>query len=143
MFECTNGERKMSRREMREHLFRLLFTKEFHSVAEMGEQATLYLEKYAISPEERELIRERLFQILEKISDLDKIIERVSTGWKLYRLSKVDLALLRLAIYEIQFDEDIPVAVAINEAVEIAKVFSGESGPSFINGILAKVVKEG
>ena len=62
-----------------------------------------------------------------------------TTGWKTTRMSKVDLTILRLATYEMKWDEDVPEGVAINEAVELAKRFSGEEGPSFVNGVLAKL----
>jgi len=62
-----------------------------------------------------------------------------TTGWKTTRMNKVDLTILRLAVYEMKWDEDIPTGVAINEAVELSKRFSGEEGPSFVNGVLAKL----
>ena len=62
-------------------------------------------------------------------------------GWKTSRMNKVDLTILRLAVYEILWDDDIPTSVAINEAVELAKRFSGEDGPSFVNGVLAKLAE--
>ena len=77
---------------------------------------------------------------MAKLEDIDAIINEVSTGWKTSRMSKVDLTIIRLAVYEIKFDEDVPASVAINEAVEISKVFGGDDSPSFVNGILAKVV---
>ena len=67
------------------------------------------------------------------------MLEEVSEGWKVKRMGKVDLAIMRLAVYEMKYDEEIPVRVAINEAVEIAKKYGQDSSPSFINGILAKV----
>ena len=61
------------------------------------------------------------------------------TGWKTSRMNKVDLSILRLAVYEMKYDEDVPVGVAINEAVELAKKYSGDEGPAFINGVLARL----
>jgi len=69
------------------------------------------------------------------------ILEGISSGWKLNRMGKVDLTILRLAIYEIKFDDTIPTKVAINEAVEIAKLFGGDSSGAFVNGVLAKLAK--
>ena len=67
------------------------------------------------------------------------MIEEVSEGWKIKRMGRVDLSIMRLAVYEMKYDEDIPVRVAINEAVEIAKKYGQDNSPSFVNGILAKV----
>ena len=64
------------------------------------------------------------------------------TGWKTSRMNKVDLSILRLAVYEMKYDEDVPVGVAINEAVELAKKFGGSEAPAFINGVLGKLAKE-
>lgn len=131
----------MSRREIREHLFRILFRKEFHNTEDLNEQIHLYFDLIENSKEkEINYLEERIGKILEQIEAIDAMIEEVSSGWKLNRIGKVDLAIMRLAIYEIKFDEDIPTGVAINEAVEIAKIYGEDNSPSFINGILAKIV---
>lgn len=130
----------MSRREIREHLFRMLFRKDFHEDTELNEQINLYFESLN-EPKEEELqyLKERFQKIIDKIADIDVILSDASSGWKLNRMGKVDLTIMRLAIYEIKYDEDIPTKVAINEAVEIAKIFGGESSGSFVNGVLAKL----
>lgn len=131
----------MSRREIRKHLFRMLFRKDFHEDTELNEQIDLYLESLN-EPKEEEMLylKERFQKVLEKIPEIDKILSEVSSGWKLNRMGKVDLTVMRLAIYEMKYDDEVPMKVAINEAVEIAKTFGGESSGSFVNGILAKVV---
>jgi len=131
---------KMSRREIREHLFRMLFRKDFHEVTELNEQIDLYFDSLK-EPREDELhyLKERFQNIMEKIPDIDTILAEASSGWKLNRMGKVDLTIMRLAIYEIKYDKDIPTKVAINEAVEIAKIFGGDSSGSFVNGVLAKL----
>ena len=132
----------MSRREIREHLFRMLFRKDFHDEVELNEQIDLYFESLEEpEPKEKELeyLKERFNKIIEKLVEIDAILEASSTGWKLSRLGKVDLTIMRLAIFEIKFDEDIPTRVAINEAIEIAKIFGGDSSSSFVNGVLAKI----
>ena len=132
----------MSRREIREHIFKLLFLLEFYKGEELNEQAELYLDEVeGASPtaEESEYIKERFHKIEERIEELDQMLAGASTGWKLNRMSKVDLAILRLAVYEMKLDEDIPVKVAINEAVELAKKFGGDDSPAFVNGVLAKL----
>ncbi len=130
----------MSRREIREHLFRMLFRKDFHEDTELNEQIKLYFESLN-EPKEEELqyLKERFQKIIDKIAEIDVILAEASSGWKLNRMGKVDLTIMRLAIYEIKYDEDIPTKVAINEAVEIAKIFGGESSGSFVNGVLAKL----
>ena len=79
--------------------------------------------------------------IVEKVEEIDEILNTHTTGWKTTRMNKVDLTILRLAVYEIQWDEDVPAGVAINEAVELAKKYSGEEGPSFVNGVLGKIAR--
>ena len=79
--------------------------------------------------------------IVEKKEEIDALLNTVSEGWKTSRMNRVDLTIMRLAVYEIKWDEDVPTGVAINEAVELAKKYSSDDGPSFVNGILAKVVK--
>lgn len=130
----------MSRREIREHLFRMLFRRDFHDLDEMDEQVEFYFEALE-EPKEADLIyiKERFQKILDKIPDIDELLEEASSGWKLNRMSKVDLTIMRLAVYEIRYDDEIPTKVAINEAVEIAKIFGGDSSSSFVNGVLAKL----
>ena len=132
----------MSRREIREHIFKLLFLLEFYKGEELNEQAERYLdevEEAVPTEEEATYIRDRFHKIEEKIEDLDKMLNEASKGWKVNRMSKVDLAIMRLAVYEMKMDEDIPVKVAINEAVELAKKFGGDDSPAFVNGVLAKL----
>jgi len=78
---------------------------------------------------------------VEKKEEIDALLNELAEGWKTNRMSRVDLTILRLATYEVKWDEDVPVGVAINEAVVLAKKYSSEDGPSFVNGILAKVAK--
>lgn len=130
----------MTRREIREHLFRMLFRKDFHDETEMNEQIDLYFDSLE-EPKDKDLeyLKNRFQKIIEKLSDIDEILAEASSGWKISRMGKVDLTIMRLAIFEIKFDEDIPTKVAINEAVEIAKIFGGDSSGSFVNGVLAKL----
>ena len=75
---------------------------------------------------------------MEKLDDIDQLLNEKAKGWETERMGKVDLTILRLAVYEILYDEDIPTGVAINEAVELAKKFGQDSSPAFVNGVLAK-----
>lgn len=133
----------MSRREIREHIFKLLFLLEFHRADELNEQAELYMdevEEAAPTEAESQYIFDKFHKIEENLPKLDKLLSEAATGWKLKRMGKVDLAILRLAVFEMKEDEDIPVGVAINEAVELAKKFGGDDSPAFVNGVLAKLV---
>lgn len=130
----------MSRRGMREQIFKLLFRVEFNAREEMSEQEVLFFEDEENSGEESEnaLISRKFNKILEKLEDIDKVLNDKVQGWNTSRMGKVDLTILRLAVYEMTYDEEIPTGVAINEAVELAKKFGQDSSPSFINGVLAK-----
>ena len=133
----------MGRREMREHIFKLLFLSEFNQNEEMPEQIQLYFQDMGdLQPVEQAYMEDKYGKIKERIEELDQILNENSTGWKTKRMSKVDLNILRLALYEMKYDEDVPVKVAINEELEIGKLFGGEDSASFINGILGKVARE-
>lgn len=130
----------MSRSELREHIFRMLFRIEFNNEEEMKEQEALYFELLdEISEKEQACILNKYGAIVEKLVEIDKLLNELSTGWKTSRMNRVDLTILRLATYELKWDEDVPTGVAINEAVELAKKYSSDSGPAFVNGVLAKV----
>lgn len=154
----------MKRSESREHIFLMLFQRDFFEQEELEEQCKIYFdnlenvveclieEKKVLEFEnkgsmkkptdkDKTKLEERYKSIVKKLPEIDEIIEEVSSGWRMNRMGKVDLALLRLAVFEIYFDEDIPTGVAINEAVELAKAYGQDSSPSFVNGILAKAVK--
>lgn len=131
----------MTRRELRENTFKMLFRKEFYEKSELEEQFSFFVDSFEhpIEQDAINYIHDRVEDILAKLDEMDQIIDEVSEGWKISRMSKVDLTIMRLAFYEMKFDEDIPVGVAINEAVELAKKFGGDDSPSFVNGILAKL----
>ncbi len=130
----------MTRRQLRENIFKILFKLEFNSVEEMPEQVEFSLENTPdITAEDVAYITDKSNRIISLIGDIDDIICQVSSGWKLDRIGKAELAILRLAIYEMKFDEDVPFKVAINEAVELSKIYCNEEAKSFVNGVLAKV----
>ena len=138
----------MGRHELREQVFRLLFRVEFHSPQDMVEQRTGFKEELpaedtgnAIDEENSAKIVARCEKVQEKLSEIDKVINDNTEGWDTVRMGKVELAILRLAAYEILYDEDIPDSVAINEAVEIAKKYGQESSGAFVNAVLGKIVK--
>ncbi len=129
----------MSRRELREQIFKLLFRVEFNSAEEMPEQERLFFDdEEAAKEKDAEYVSEKYQKIQEKLPQIDEMINEKAEKWDTARMSKVDLTILRLAVYEIMFDESVPTGVAINEAVELAKKFGQDASFSFVNGILAK-----
>lgn len=135
----------MGRHELREQVFKLLFRVEFNKPEDMPEQVKLFFEgeENIVYEKDVEYIRNKYLKIQEKLPELDKLINDNTEGWNTARMGKVELTVLRLAVYEILFDEDIPASVAINEAVEIAKLFGQDNSGSFVNAILAKIAKLG
>ena len=131
----------MGRRELREHIFRLLVRRDFFPEEEMKEQEAFYIE-YLADPEQKEVdyIVQKTEKIMAMIPELDTMVNEHSVGWQTERMGKVDLTIIRLAVYEMKYDDDIPVSVAINEAVELAKRYGSENSPAFINGVLAKMI---
>lgn len=129
---------------MRERLYQALFRMDYYPGEELLEQMEFFLQDMAPPAAERDQreLREKFQAVIEKVSDLDDIIEDRSNGWTVKRLAKSDLTVLRLAIYEMKYDEKIPVGVAISEAVELAKSYGGEKSAGFVNGILSTVAKE-
>ncbi|MBE5890511.1 MAG: transcription antitermination factor NusB [Lachnospiraceae bacterium] len=145
----------MTRRELRENVFLLLFRAEFHNPTDMKEQLSLFDEASETlkntDPEEtikllndkdRTYIEHKVEDILSKIDLLDSAINEAADGWKTSRMGKVDLTLIRLAVYEIKFEEEIPFKVSVNEAVELAKHYGADNSASFVNGVLHKFEKE-
>lgn len=158
----------MTRRDIREHIIRLLYLRDFHDNSELKEQDELYRMTYIkgndlpdvpvmvtddltlaydssfdtdMTGEEKELF-DKYEALIDKLGEIDTILGRETSGWKLNRIGKMDLNILRVATYEILFDDTIPAKVAINEAVDLAKLYgSDDSSYGFVNGILAKLVK--
>lgn len=139
----------MTRRQLRENTFCLLFDREFHPGKEFEEQINLYLENFSdlgissdLKEEEKEEIRQRAKMVASAAEELDRMIVGQLSGWTLDRMDRVDHILLRLACYEMKMDESVPVSVAINEAVELAKKYGQEKSGAFVNGVLAKLAHE-
>jgi N utilization substance protein B len=132
-------EKTMTRRKLRENMFRMLFRVEFHDEDEMKEQFGLFEEELEdVSEEDQACLAARTDDVLSHLKEIDDALNEKSAGWKTSRMGKVDLTILRLAVYEIRFDSDIPDKVAVNEAVELAKKYGTNDSASFINGVLAK-----
>lgn len=133
----------MTRREIRENVFKLIFMEEFHSKDEFNEIAAEYMESTEqMSDEDCEYVTKRAKQVIAKMPEIDEAISNVSKGWTLDRIGRAELAILRLAYFEMNMDEQVPKKVAIDEAVELAKKYSADAGGAFVNGILAKLMKE-
>lgn len=131
----------MSRREIREQIFKLLFRAEFYEGEELEEQCRLFFEELGQEDaKDTEYIQSKYEDVLSHITEIDAMVNEVAQGWKTSRMGKVDLTLLRLAVYEMRYEEDVPTGVAINEAVELAKRYGTDDSASFVNGILAKLV---
>ncbi len=131
----------MNRIKLRENTFKLLFCNEFHAREDMPRQYELFWDNIEnISDEERKYMEDRVTQITAMTDEIDTVINGVSVGWSTGRMAKVDLTILRLAYYEMKVDDDIPEKVAIDQAVELAKKYGSDDSPSFVNGILAKIL---
>ena len=133
----------MNRSAMREQAFKLIYSLEITKQEELQEQVELFLESNEIKDENaKKYIQDAIFGIEKNKKDIESLIEKnLKTDWKIDRISKVDLSILKLAIYEIKYKE-IPFKVVINEAVELAKKYGEDSSKNFVNGILASIVKE-
>lgn len=131
----------MNRSSIREQAFKLLYSLEIQKDINEEEQIDLYLESNNIKDEEAvSYIKDAIFGIDKNKKDIDeKIVQNLKSNWKLERVSKIDLTILRLAIYEIKY-KDLPYKVAINEAVELAKKYGEDTSKNFVNGILASIV---
>lgn len=130
----------MNRRGLREQVFKLLFRVEFNSKEEMEEQCRLFLEheEIEISEKDADYIVGKYAAVLDKLPEIDSLINEKAKGWSTERMGKVDLTIIRLAVYEMKFDESVPEGVAINEAVELAKTYGQDESSGFVNGVLAK-----
>lgn len=133
----------MKRSAIRELTFRLIYSLEIQKAEDLEEQIELYLECNEVEDDEaKEYIKDAIIGINENINEIQWLIEKnLKADWKIDRISKIDLSLLKLAIYEIKYKK-IPYKVAINESLELAKKYGEETSKNFINGILASVVKE-
>jgi len=130
----------MNRRSLREQVFKLLFRVEFILKEEMEEQCRLFLEHedVEIAEQDADYIVGKYAAVLDKLEEIDSLINEKAKGWSTERMGKVDLTIIRLAVYEMKFDDSVPEGVAINEAVELAKKFGQDESSGFVNGVLAK-----
>lgn len=146
----------MSRTTERELIFKLLYMSAFYEKKELSEELLLYFDapfplsddvefseeiltlKESLKDSERNNVVTKYSMVVDKVSEIDAKISSVSKGWSLDRIGKIELAILRLAIYEIEYDDEVPASVAINEAVELAKKYGPGEAYAFVNGILSQ-----
>ena len=130
----------MTRHELRERIFQTIFQLPFYDEEIPEIEVSDVADSEEISDKDKAYIEAKVAGIRDNLEEIDKAIEQNSNGWKVKRIGKSELAILRLAVYEIRFDADVPDKVAINEAVELAKSYSDEKAARFINGVLSGVV---
>ncbi|HWR62269.1 MAG TPA: transcription antitermination factor NusB [Clostridia bacterium] len=143
----------MSRRLAREAAIKFLFSIDFNKDGNLEEMLEEFFEaarerkndeyQDEIGENDIKYAEEVIKGTIDKLQPIDKLIQGNITGWTKDRIVKVDLAVLRLALYEILYRDDIPDSVAINEAIELAKKYSTDESGSFVNGVLGKIVREG
>ena len=132
----------MSRTEIRELAFKLIYSLEIQQDKELQEQIELYIEANSIEGKAQEYIKDVILGINKNEEEITEIIKGILTEkWTIERISKINLSILKLAIYEIKYKE-IPFKVEINEAVELAKKYGDETASKFINGALAKAIQD-
>ena len=130
----------MTRREIRELIFKMVFRVEFHTGEEIPEQLRLFMDALDQAGEkDRAYIEHKVEDLLAHLTEIEEIIDASATNWKTSRMAKVELTLIRLAVYEMKFEEGVPTGVAINEAVELAKAYGEDNSPAFVNGVLARI----
>lgn len=133
----------MNRSAIRENAFKLIYSLEIQKAENLEEQIDLFFESNEIKDEEAQKYIKNVILGIEENKEqiLANIEKNLKEDWKLSRISKMDLSILKLAIYEIEFSE-VPYKVAINEAVELAKKYGEDKSKNFVNGILASIVKD-
>ena len=133
-----------TRHEIRVCEFILLYQKGFYE-DDFDEQESIFLEELIkedpLTDEERDEVTQTIGKVIAVLPEIDDKIAAASKGWKLKRIAKAELAILRLAVYEALYDDEVPVPVAINEAVELAKDYGREEGYAFVNGVLSTITQ--
>lgn len=134
----------MKQRKIRESIFKLLYLDDFYTDEELKTQFELYFENDSdgslFSDSEKQLIIDKTSTIINQKDEIDAELNKSSKNWTVDRMDSVVKSILRLAYFEI-ISEDVPDKVAVNEAIELAKIYASDSSPKFINGVLAKFVK--
>lgn len=130
----------MLRTKVREEIFKIVFGISFNDKDDMSEQLGFAMEELeAKSEENRSYISNKVMGILDKLDTIDQYISENCEGWNIERIGKAELAIMRIATYEMLYEEDIPHKIAINEAVELSKTYCDDSAPGFVNAVLGKI----
>ena len=141
----VSDKKNMTRHKLRDKVFGLVFRIEFYPEDELDDQIKSF-EEFAAEedylPEDLDYIVGKFRAVREKLPQIDAAIDKAAVGWTRSRMGKAELSALRLGIYEMLYDDDIPESVAMNEAVEIAKTYGDNTGGAFVNAILTKVRDE-
>ncbi|SEP58790.1 NusB antitermination factor [Lachnospiraceae bacterium RM5] len=142
----------MTRRELRTYTFLLLYRIFYFDKSEMEDQMEKFFEyendiklfgnkePIEINEEDKKYIMDKVNQVIDKLDEIDALISEKVKNWTIDRIDYIDLSIIRLAYYEIKYEDDIPIGVAINEAVELAKLYGEKNSYSFVNGLLAKML---
>lgn len=133
----------MNRYKIREHAFKLLFLTEFYTEADREDQLELYFDREEMQEADKtskDAILGKYYGVIDNREQIDTQINKVARGWHTDRMGRVDLSILRLAAYEMHYDDSVPFGVAINEAVELGKKYGQDESAAFVNGVLAKLV---
>ena len=132
----------MLRSQVREEIFKILFRLPFNSLEEMKEQIDISLEELDGKSEKNlSYIKEKVNSIIDNREAVDSKIEECCEGWNINRIGNAELTIMRIAVYEIMFEKDVPDSVAINEAVELTKLYCDDEAKGFVNAVLGKVEK--
>ncbi|KJS84894.1 MAG: hypothetical protein JM58_09980 [Peptococcaceae bacterium BICA1-8] len=130
----------MKRRQLREKAFQIIFQVDVGK----NDLETALIERIQetdMDEGDKAFCRSLVIGTLQKLNEIDEVIEKYALDWEVKRMLSVDRNILRLAVYEMVFNKDTPAKAALNEAIEIAKVYGSEDSPKFINGILGQVIK--
>ena len=137
------SKKNASRKSDRKHAFCLVFQRDFCADSEVADDLDYYLENFAEEGiSEMDFVLGEILGVYANLDTIDAHIAETSAAWDITRISKIDLAIMRLAVYEILYDPKIPEGTSINEAVELAKTFSSEDGGKFVNGVLGKIARK-
>ena len=134
----------MSRKSARESAMKLIYQMDInHTEVEELLENFYNSSEQSFTQQDKDYIKECLVGVIDNKESVDRAIEgRLKSSWKLSRIAKVELAILRLGVYEMLYREDVPDKVAVNEAIDLAKLYCGEESGTFVNGVLGSLIKE-
>lgn len=132
----------MLRTQIREEIFRMIFRIPFHTSEEMDWQIDFFMEELeGKSEKNQKYIRNKVMDIITHLPEIDEQISVNCEGWNLNRIGKAEIAIMRIAVYEMLYEKELLTSISINEAVELSKVYCEEDAKGFVNAVLGKVAK--